>query len=69
VTDRDQARQRLLDALNEEHNPSYWGGEPRDAEQLVSDFENALAEKNREASAPPEPFARHLDRKGEEEAP
>jgi len=42
MSDFEEARQRLVDALNEEHNPSYWGGEPRDAEQLVNDFEHAL---------------------------
>ena len=43
----EDARQRLVDALNEEHNPSYWGGEPRDAERLVNDFAHALAERIR----------------------
>lgn len=43
MTDRDAARQRLIDALNEEHNPSYWGGEPRDAERLVNDFASAAS--------------------------
>jgi hypothetical protein len=38
VSGLDKARRRLIDALNEEHNPSYWGGEPRDAERLVNDF-------------------------------
>jgi hypothetical protein len=38
----EEARQRLIDALNEEHNPSYWGGEPRDAERLVDDFAQQL---------------------------
>lgn len=37
-----EARQRLIDALTEEHNPSYWGGEPRNAERLVNDFAHAL---------------------------
>ncbi|MEV7975423.1 hypothetical protein [Streptomyces sp. NPDC086519] len=41
----EETRQRLIDALNEEHNPSYWGGEPRDAEQLVNDFTHALVER------------------------
>ncbi|MDX5563733.1 hypothetical protein PYK79_10760 [Streptomyces sp. ID05-04B] len=45
-------RQLLIDALNEEHNPSYWGGEPRNAEQLVNDFARELAEvAEREAAA------------------
>lgn len=43
----EEARQRLIDALNEEHNPSYWGGEPRDPERLVNDFTHALAERIR----------------------
>lgn len=38
------ARQHLVDALNEEHNPSYWGGVHRDAEALVDAFAHELAE-------------------------
>lgn len=48
----EEARQRLIDALNEEHNPSYWGGEPRDAERLVDDFTHALAEEIRNWDGP-----------------
>lgn len=48
----EESRQRLIDALNEEHNPSYWGGEPRDAERLVDDFTHALAEKIRAWDGP-----------------
>ncbi|MER5875474.1 hypothetical protein ABT119_06035 [Streptomyces sp. NPDC001910] len=48
------ARRKLIDALNEEHNPSYWGGEPRDAERLVNDFAHSLAEKIRNASEAPQ---------------
>jgi hypothetical protein len=49
MTDQDSARQRLIDALNEEHAPTYWGGEPRDAERLVNDFAHELAEQIRNA--------------------
>lgn len=47
MTPLGDARQRLVDALNEEHNPSYWGDEPRDAERLVNDFAHELAEQQR----------------------
>lgn len=43
----EEARRHLIAALEEEHNPSYWGGEPRDAERLVGDFAHALAEQIR----------------------
>lgn len=54
MTGHDEARQKLIDALNEEHNPSYWGGEPRDAERLVDDFAHSLAEKIRDAPEAPQ---------------
>jgi hypothetical protein len=49
VTNRNEARQRLIDTLNEEHNPSYFGDDSRDAERLVNDFAHELAEQIRNA--------------------
>jgi hypothetical protein len=54
MTDRDEARQRLIDALNEEHNPSYFGDDSRNAEQLVNTFAHELAEKIRNAPEAPQ---------------
>jgi hypothetical protein len=49
VTNRNEARQRLIETLNEEHNPSYFGDDSRDAERLVNDFAHELAEQIRNA--------------------
>ena len=54
VSSFEEVRQRLIDALDEEHNPSYWGSEARDAEQLVNDFVHALAERIRNAPDMPQ---------------
>lgn len=49
MTNRNEARQRLIETLNEEHNPSYFGDDSRNAEQLVNDFARELAERIRNA--------------------
>lgn len=37
------ARDRLIETLNEEHNPSYWGDYSRDAEALVDAYRDEVA--------------------------
>jgi hypothetical protein len=67
VTNRNEARQRLIDTLNEEHNPSYFGDDSRDAERLVNDFAHELAEQIRNAPEPSQAWDDHYF-KGEENA-
>lgn len=51
------ARDNLIEALNEEHNPAYWSDEVRDSEGLVNayarELAHELAEKIREFTHTP----------------